>query len=220
MKFKILTVFAMGFLCLGTQASKAEEPNLFLTLSYPISPVVSGKSWRELFRDCLNQDDCSAAVDAAAGYFGVPPGTIQETVNTVDAMELGPDIDEQGDEFRMTIPAPDRYFLCQAHLKIISTVPLDGSKKPNFDMTAQYPGACWYAFLPKRSDGGRTWVDAVYTAKYMLYSQRHRPENASCFYETDKVRESCWGGGCQTNGPLDGTTYGAISPFNCPAFSQ
>lgn len=174
MKFSPI-IFAMAaILTFDTRDVRAAEPEDYLVVSYVVNHVTEAKGWRVLFRECLNNDTCSEAVDAASAYVGVPPGTIQQTVETVDAIGLGPKTRNQGEEYWLDIPAPAGYFLCQAHLKIVSAAPQSGSRTPTFDITAEYPGMRSYAFVHVQSDPNqRSWVrSTVYCPLHALLETR------------------------------------------------
>ena len=210
----VLALFSTTvFLCCKSSAGHAADPEDYLVVPYVINHVQAGRGWRNAFRECLNNDQCSDAVDAAGSYFGVPPGTIQQTVETVDAVGLGP-VKNTGEEFWQNIEAPPGYFLCDAHLKIISAAPHTG-RPPNFDMTVGFPGMCSYSYVRvQRDPNQRSWVEAIYTAKYMLYSKRNDPDAAACtYFNATRVRYSCWGSDCQADGPLDGKAVGDFAPF-------
>tara|TARA_R110002051_G_scaffold36609_2_gene79286 strand:+ start:2072 stop:2740 length:669 start_codon:yes stop_codon:yes gene_type:complete len=209
MKFLPTFIATAALVAFDASDIHAAEPEDYMVVSYVVNHVTEGKGWRVLFRECLNNDACNSAVDAAGAYVGVPPGTIQLTVETVDAIGLGPKIRNNGEEYFLDIPAPDGYFLCQAHLKIVSAAPQSGSRTPILDITAEYPGMRSYAFVHVQSDPNqRSWVEALYTARYMLYSKRNDPDTAECFYQTKPVRYVCKGATCQANGPMDAISVG------------
>lgn len=206
----ILALFSTTiFFCCSSSVVTAASPEDYLVVPYVINPVASPATFRELARECMNNETCGAAVDAAASYVGVPPGTIKETMDTVDLVGLGPPKRRQeGEQYWYEIDPPRGYFLCRAHLKIISAAPLDGRRTPTFGFSAQETsGVDAYAFVHRQSLGkGRSWVEAVYTATYLKHSLRDDTDAQDCLYPDGQLaRYNCKGRSCTANGFLTAT---------------
>lgn len=171
------------------------------------NPVAEPRSWRELARDCMNNESCGEVVDSVGAYVGIPPGSIKATMDAADTLGLGPKSRQEGEQYWLEVPSPDGYFLCRAHLKVISIAPTDGRRSPTLEVSAGEHGAYVYAFVHTLgSTAGRSWIEALITVTYLPNNKRSDPDANGCFYRNgQRSHYRCKGGTCSANGNLGGT---------------
>jgi hypothetical protein len=103
----------------GTSAQSGKD---LVAVYVKVNPVMKPKTGGDVILECAQNDLCRTAVDAAAAWLGVPPGTV------TGAMALVPKVRRAGEEGWYMIALPEGYEYCRTRIKTISVTPNTGDE--------------------------------------------------------------------------------------------
>src|SRR5690242_8884919 len=70
----VMIIATLGLSSAMSHAALAQSE--LVVIGEKVNPVIAPKSPVDVFRECANDSICRSAIDAAATYFGVPPGRV------------------------------------------------------------------------------------------------------------------------------------------------
>lgn len=151
-------VLSLLFLLMASASAGACAQTDFVATSVKVDPVMQPKQPGDVFKECANNQACSAVLKGAASYLGVSPTLVSAVLAIV------PQATREGEEGHFTIQLPQGYVYCRASIHTVSVVPATGDRASLMSATTNERGVGIYTWTPKQGVGqGRSWVEADYT---------------------------------------------------------
>lgn len=149
---------AISMLLLVLAPATALAGGDFVVVRQKIDAVMQPKSPMDAFAECAKNEACTGIVDAAASYFGAPPGTVAA------AFALVPKAERRGEEGYFSVNLPDGYAYCRARIETVSVVPATGDRASVMGVNSTESGVDIYTWTPVQGPfDGRSWVEADIT---------------------------------------------------------
>lgn len=178
MKLLLIAFIAFAFFGPTDLAAQPSARDGRVVVHYFLNPVTSPQNLGDVLRDCLNNDPCNGVVNAvAAKYAGIPPGTIEQSMNIADDIGFGIESNAAGEESHFSFEAADGYEVCHALLSMTSIAPAGGDRSPQF-ATTMYPSRMDVTiFVPRQGLGkGRSWFEGVLSIVYSPLDEQNRSD--------------------------------------------
>lgn len=123
--------------------------------TFRFNPVQGPQSLGDVLNDCMNNEACSSALEAAAAYVGADPSTVASVGQLASTRRTS------GEETRQVVDSYPGYAICRVSTRVISINPQSGDRSAHYHISAAPDRVQFYAWVPQGGFlEGRRWIDA------------------------------------------------------------